>query len=91
MNKFKWYLTRLKWALKVLKAKHFLLLTDKESIISLSGVDPRNLNDELKLQQQSLEIENFLELLQDFQAEHEKRIARLRRFKTPMKGNEHGR
>lgn len=34
-----------KWLGKLAKSKNFIVLTDKESVINIQGVDPKNFND----------------------------------------------
>lgn len=69
--------TKLKWANKVLRAKNFVVLTDKESIIAVEGVKPMSLNDLVMLSEQAAAIENFIFMLKDLQAEHEDRVKQL--------------
>lgn len=80
-------LVRLRWARKIMGSKGFLVVTDRESVIALEGMDPRLLRDELALQEQVASIENFLYLLKDLQAEHIKAIDRLRAGKGPQRRN----
>lgn len=65
------------WAGKVLKAKGFVVLTDKESFIALDGINPNNLNDMLILQAQQASIESFMEDLKQLLAAHEQRVREL--------------
>lgn len=74
VNKF----LRLKWARKILNAKSFVVMTEKESMIALQGMDPHLLKDELALQEQVISLELFMRRLQEFKDEHMKAIDKLR-------------
>lgn len=75
-------LVRFRWANKLLNAKGFVVMTDKESIIALKGMEPRLLKDELALQEQVLSIEDFIVRLKALQKEH---IAVIEELRTKAK------
>lgn len=54
---------RYKWARKLTKAKYFVVLTDKESVISLEGVQPEDMHDVLALQSQAVALQDFYDRL----------------------------
>lgn len=61
---------KMKWAKKLLKAKMFVILTDKESAIAIDGVDPHSFTDALALAAQAAELQLFHEQLGDLLKEH---------------------
>lgn len=61
---------RLLWAKKLLKAKYFVVLTDKESVIALDGADPNSFVDVLALTAQSAEVNDFYEILGELVKDH---------------------
>lgn len=65
---------RLRWAKKILRAKNFVVVTDKESVIALEGVNPDNLNDHIMLAEQSASIDSFKAMLDNLQRKHNKRL-----------------
>lgn len=71
------YGVQLRWARKILKAKHFIVLTDSEGIIALQGVDPHNLHDVIMLEEQAATISGFMERLKDLKREHDEAIANI--------------
>lgn len=70
-------IVKLRWAKKLAQAKFFVVLTDKESVIALDGVDPNSFTDILALQAQSAELDSFMEALQELKAEHERKLDEL--------------
>lgn len=66
-----------KWANKVLKSKNFVVLTDKESMIALKGVDPDSLDDIFILQSQQAAINQFIDSLENLRKRHERRVQEL--------------
>jgi hypothetical protein len=68
---------KLRWAKKLLRAKYFVVLTDKESVIAFAGVDPENFTDILALTSQAAEVEMFYEALGELTKDHKKAIERL--------------
>lgn len=83
---------RIRWAHKLLKAKSFVVLTDKESIIALKGVNPNKLTDVLSLQEQAASLDNFLQQLKALQEEHEHAIETIMeaRNETPQQAKATG-
>jgi hypothetical protein len=74
---------RTKWAAKLLRAKYFVLLTDKESVIAMQGVDPLFSTDVFQVQAQAAEITYFIESLQRLQKDHDQALKKL------LKGGKH--
>lgn len=72
---------RLRWARKILQAKHFVVLTDKDSVIAIEGVSPTSLDDIIELAEQAAAIESFIFRLRELQKEHDARMSDL------LKGN----
>lgn len=66
---------RTKWAKKLLTSKHFVILTDKESVIYFNGLQPDSFDDVLMLTAQAASLEDFRERIVAMQKEHE-RVAR---------------
>lgn len=54
---------KLRWARKLLGAKMFVVMTEKESAIAIDGADPRSFTDALALAAQAAELEMFQEKL----------------------------
>lgn len=71
------YRIRLRWARKIMSARSFIVLTDNESILALSGVDPTTLGDFETLVHQRLEIEDFIEKLEVLARAHSAKIAQI--------------
>lgn len=72
-------LTKLKWANKLLRSKFFVLLTDQESAINLTGASSKSFTDLLALTAQRAELELFSRSLKDLVKEHDKAIKALER------------
>lgn len=68
---------KLKWAKKLLAAKFFVVMTNKESAIAYEGVDPRSFTDVLALTAQAAELQEFYEQLGVLVKEHETAIEAL--------------
>lgn len=79
-------LPNVKWANKVLKARHFIVLTDKESVIAIDGMDPNSMNDLLALQAQAASIKDFQDMLNELQQRHKVRVAELNALTGITKG-----
>lgn len=62
---------RTTWARRIMKAKHFVVLTDKESIIYFRGLDPKNFDDVLMLSAQKAELNDFRHRLDKLIKDHE--------------------
>lgn len=67
----------MKWAIKVLRAKYFVVLTESESAIVLEGVDPQSMYDPLMLRAQADSIKEFQSNLADLLKVHQDRIDEL--------------
>lgn len=74
-----------KWAGKLLRSKHFVVLTDKESVVCLRGVNPDNINDFVVLTAQAAELEAFAEGLKDLIAKHDVAVRKLSGLKPRSK------
>lgn len=70
-------MAKLKWANKLARARYFVVLTDKESVIAFDGANPRSFTDILALEAQASEIDNFLEALKELRTRHSDAIDRL--------------
>lgn len=68
---------RIMWARKLLGAKHFVVMTDKESALMFEGIDPREFTDALALAAQAAELEAFQESLTGLMLEHKDAIDKL--------------
>lgn len=68
---------KLKWAKKLLAAKFFVVMTNKESAIAYEGVDPRSFTDVLALTAQAAELSEFYEQLGLLVKDHEAAIKAL--------------
>lgn len=80
-----------KWASKLIGSKFFVLLTDKESVISLDGVDPNSLHDAIALDAQGASLREFHSrigmLVKDHDKAAEKLYAPKKRSKRVKTGN----
>jgi len=70
-------LTRIKWAIKILFAKYFVVLTDKESVIAMKGIRPDKFQDLLALKAQQNAIEDFGHKLKKLRSKHDKMVDKL--------------
>lgn len=68
---------RIKWAKKLLGAKYFVVLTDKESAIALDGAKPDSFTDILALSAQAAEVNKFYEMLGELVKQHEAAVEEL--------------
>lgn len=75
MNKFN--RIKVRWAKKLLSARFFVILTDKESVIALEGADPKSFNDLLALTSQTAEITDYHDKLGELVGEHEQAVINL--------------
>lgn len=65
---------KIAWARKILRAKYFVVLTDKEGVIAFEGVDPKNINDIIAISAQSAELKLFRKELDDLIKRHDKEV-----------------
>lgn len=68
---------KFKWARKLLKAKMFVVMTEKESAIAVDGADPYSFTDAIALAAQSAELEMFNESLSKLVADHKDALEKL--------------
>ena len=68
---------KLKWAKRLLKAKYFVVLTDKESAIAIDGADPSSFTDMLALTAQAAEIDEFYSKLGELVKQHRDAVTKL--------------
>lgn len=66
-----------KWAARILRARYFVVLTDKESIIYLKGAKPEEFEDVVALAAQCAELEDFQDKLKDMIVRHEAQVYKL--------------
>lgn len=66
-----------KWAAKLMRSKHFVVLTDKESVICIKGVNPNDITDFVTLAAQTAELQNFSISLQQLIKDHDVAIRKL--------------
>lgn len=67
---------RILWAKRLLRAKYFVVMTDKESAIAFDGTDPDDFQDQLALRSQTAEIELFYEQLGDLVKRHQEAVSK---------------
>jgi hypothetical protein len=67
-----------RWAAKLLRSKHFVVLTDKESVICLQGADPDNIEDFVILAAQTAELQDFSDKLKLLIKDHDRAIRRMK-------------
>lgn len=60
-----------------MRAKYFMVLTDKASALMLEGVDPKTIRDQVMLEHQMTELILFREALEDTIKEHQRAIKKL--------------
>lgn len=75
-----------RWAKKILRAKYFVVLTDKESVIAIDGADPDSFTDLLGLSSQQAEIEMFYNKLGSLVKDHKLAIDKLTGVQDVKKG-----
>lgn len=66
-----------KWCRKLMRAKYFVLLTDKESVIALEGADPNSMVDVVNLEAQKAELSLFRSKMKTLVKDHEEAITNL--------------
>lgn len=83
-------LVRLRWAYRILRAKYFVVSTDKASVLVLDAVDPHRESNRLSLEAQSQELTMFLESLTKFIKDHEKAVKKIlgRKYAPGVKDSE---
>lgn len=74
--------TKLRWAKKLMRARYYVVLTDKEAVIAMDGVNPKSMNDIVALQAQAAEIEEFSRKLHKLAQDHEKIVGKLLAVKS---------
>lgn len=62
---------RVKWAQRILKAKFFVALTEKDAVIYLKGADPTTFEDETALVSQAVTIDTYIKRLQQLRRSHD--------------------
>jgi hypothetical protein len=79
-----------RWAAKVMKARNFVILTDKESVICMSGMRAAKLDDHILLASQAAELEVFDLKLQSLIKDHRKAVDKMLggRYKEVTKAKE---
>lgn len=65
---------KIKWAKKLLGAKYFVVMTDKESAIALDGADPESFTDYMALTAQAAEVDEFYLRLGELVKRHQKAV-----------------
>jgi hypothetical protein len=68
---------KLKWALKILKSRYFVVMTDKESAIMFRGLDPTSFEDVLALTAQGNDLERFIFELNRLAVAHRQQARKL--------------
>lgn len=68
---------KLRWARKILGAKFFVVLTDREGVIALDGADPNQILDVVALTAQSAELQDFADKLSMVIKDHDRAIRKL--------------
>jgi hypothetical protein len=66
------------WAKKLLRARYFVVMTDKESAIAFDGFNPDDFNDVLALHAQTVEVEIFYQRLGELVKQHQSAVNKLR-------------
>lgn len=69
--------TKARWANKLMRAKYFVVLTDKESVIALEGLNPEVFDDILALQAQGAALADFHSKLGVLVKDHDKAARQL--------------
>lgn len=70
-------LIKLRWAWNVLRAKYFVVLTDKASCFMLDAADPSLESDTLALHAQAAELQMFKEALDNAIQQHQAAVDNL--------------
>ena len=76
------YRIKVRWAKKLLHAKYFVVLTDKESAIAIDGADPDSFVDHLALESQAAEVQMFYEKIAELVKTHNKALAKFQGSKN---------
>lgn len=76
---------KLAWARKLMRAKYFVILTDKESVIALDGVNPHSFQDMVALAAQTAEVEEFYRKLGDLARVHRSAVRQLEEISGGVK------
>lgn len=66
-----------RWAAKILRAKYFVALTDKESVIVFDGVNPESFTDVMALAAQTAELDVFYDELGTLVKRHKLAVSKL--------------
>lgn len=59
-----------RWAVKILRSRYFVAMTDKEAIIYLENADPEKIEDAIILAAQSSEFKDFSDRLKALIKDH---------------------
>lgn len=70
-------LERLKWALRVLRTRSYVVLTDTRSVVNIPMFDQETLDDQMILAAQTASLENFKTRLEDLIREHKEAVSLL--------------
>lgn len=68
---------KLKWAAKLAQSRYFVILTDKESVIALDGVNPKSMSDAMALTAQASAVRDFHAKLGELIKEHDSAVSKL--------------
>jgi hypothetical protein len=71
------YLVRVRWAWRLLRAKYFVVLTDKASCFMLDVADPSLESDKLALHAQTAELQMFKNALDEAIKQHQEAVDNL--------------
>lgn len=71
-----------RWAGKLLRSKHFVVLTDKESVICLQGASPDDINDYVALAAQAGELQDFSDKLKLLIKDHDRAVRKMKGAKS---------
>lgn len=77
--------TKLKWMGRIAKARNYVILDDKQSVISVKGLTPNSFLDEMKATQQQATLVAFRNKLDKVIKDYEKAIAKQFGTKTKKK------
>lgn len=65
---------KLKWALRLLRSRTYVLLTDKEAVVSIPLADIDSFENQFLLSAQTASLQEFRSRLEDLIGEHEQAI-----------------
>jgi hypothetical protein len=68
---------KLLWARRLLRAKYFVVMTDRGSAISFESADPKSLTDAVGIASQRAELQSFYQSISSLIIEHDKAIKKL--------------